>query len=203
MARPASRVADELAAHARGLNQYLRRIERLFVERRLPRADVHRAYGGAFLSFYVDLERAIENLFMGLLMRRLEVSRRGVRPLVVINSEAVARKVVRGERRYVDWLPYHLTRDRAEAFLAGGEPFSSLTDQQARPLERVRIVRNALAHGGEHAMRQFHKTFTDGVRLPSEQLRPAGYLRGQHAVGHTRFESLLAESILVVRTLAR
>jgi hypothetical protein len=203
MARRASVVADELAAHARGLNQYLGRIERLFGERRIPQADVHRAYAGALLSFYVDLERAIENIFMGLLMRRLEVSRRAVRPLVVINSEVVARKVVRGERRYVDWLPYQLTRDRAEAFLASGEPFASVTDQQALPFERVRVVRNALAHGGEHAMRRFRTMFTDGVALPPEQRRPAGFLRGQHAVGQTRFENLLAESLLVVRRLSR
>jgi len=203
MAKPASEVADTLAAHARGLNQYLGRIEQLLAEQRIPQVDVHRAYAGAFLSFYVDLERAMEDVFMGLVMSRLQVSKRGVRPLVAIRSEVVARKVVRGERRYVDWLPYGLTRDRAKAFLAEGEPFTSLNDQQARPFERARIVRNALAHGGGHATRQFRRTFTDGLALPPEQRRPAGFLRGQHAIGETRFENLVAECLFVVRALCR
>ncbi len=47
-------------------------------------------------------------------------------------------------------------------------------------------------------MRQFRKTFTDGLALPAEQRRPAGYLRGQHAVGQTRFAHLLAEAVLVM-----
>ena len=143
------------------------------------------------------------DVFMGLLMGRLQTSRRGVRSLVLIQSDVVGRRVVRRDRRYVDWLPYRLTRDRAEAFFASGEPFASLTDSQAQPFERVRIVRNALAHGGEHAMRQFRKTFTDGLALPAEQRRPAGYLRGQHAVGQTRFAHLLAEAVLVMRSLTR
>ena len=52
-------------------------------------------------------------------------------------------------------------------------------------------------------MRQFRKTFTDGLALPAEQRRPAGYLRGQHAVGQTRFAHLLAEAVLVMRSLTR
>ena len=203
MSRPANSAHAELAAHARGLNLYLGRLERLTRGGTVPSADVQRAYAGAFLSFYVDLERGIEDVFMGLLMGRLTVTRPQVRSLVAIDSEVVARRVVRGDRRFVDWLPYQLTRDRAEAFFSNGEPFASISETQARPLERVRIVRNALAHGGGHAVRLFEKTFTDGVALPPEQRRPAGYLRGQHAVWQTRFEYLLADAVLVVKTLCQ
>lgn len=201
MAKKAEIIADGLGARARGLDAYLHRVEGLFDAGDLPRADVHRAYAGAFLSFYVDLERAVEDLFMGLVMGRVIHSNTTVRSLVVIQSEVVARKVVRGERRYVDWLPYRLTRDRAKAFLSRGQPFASLTDRQALPLERIRIVRNALAHGGDHAMRQFHNTFTDGLSLPADQRRPAGYLRGQHAVNQTRFAYLLADAVGVAKSL--
>lgn len=201
MARPASRVAADLTAHARGLDEYLRRAERLASQGQIPRVDIHRAYAGAFLSFSVDLERAIEDIFMGLLMGRLVHSQRTVRALVTVRSEVVARKVVRGDRRYVDWLPYKQTRDRAEAFFSGGEPFASLSATEVAPFERVRIIRNALAHGSGHAMRQFQRTFTDDLPLPAVQRRPAGYLRGQHSVGQTRFAHLLAEAVQATRKL--
>jgi hypothetical protein len=203
MARAASTIADELGARARGLNQYVARMERLFVARELRQADVHRAYAGALLTFYVDLEASIESVFMGLLMGRLNVSAAGFQALVVIRSDVVARKVIRGDRGYVDWLPYGHTRDRAAAFFSRGEPFGSLTSVDAQPLENVRLVRNALAHGSDQAMRAFRKRFVDGRGLPAEQRRPAGYLRGQHAIGQTRFEFLLADAVLAVRTLTQ
>jgi hypothetical protein len=178
-------------------------MERLLAAGQLRQADVHRAYGGALLSFYVDLEACIEDVFMGILMGRLTVSATRVQSLVGIRSEVVARKIVRGDRRYVDWLPYQVTRDRAAAFFSRGEPFASFTEAQARPFENVRIVRNALAHGGEQATRRFRKTFTDGKALPPEQRRPAGYLRGQHAIGQTRFENLLADAVFAMRTLGQ
>lgn len=63
-------------------------------------------------------------------------------------------------------------------------------------------MRNALAHGSTRSVKQIRREFTDSLSLPPEQQRPAGYLRGQHAAGQTRFEHLLAECI-AVRTLYR
>lgn len=203
MARPANALADELGARARGLNQYITRMERLFLARELRRADVHRAYAGALLTFYVDLEACLEGVFMGLLMGRLTVSATGFQALVVIRSDVVARKVVRGDRQYVDWLPYSHIRERADAFFSRGEPFGSLTATDAQPLENVRVVRNALAHGSDQAIRSFRKRFIDGRALPVEQRRPAGYLRGQHAIGQTRFEFLLADAVVAVHKIVQ
>lgn len=203
MARPLSTVADDLTAQSRGLNDYLGRAERLFAERRLPRVDLHRAYAGAFLSFYVDLETSIESVFMGLLMGRLRHSRTKVRPLLKISSENVARNVVRGGRPYVNWLPYDATKQRAKVFLASGEPFASVTADQAQAFERARIMRNALAHASSHAAKQFRRTFTENLALPPVQRKPAGYLRGKHTLGQTRFEYLLAECMISIRTLCK
>jgi len=201
--RPATNVVAGLAANARGLSQYLGRVERLSAARQLPVVDVHRAYAGALLWYYVGLERTIQEVFMGLLMGRLTVSRPSVRSLVTIRSESVAREVVRGNRPFVDWLPYSLTQQRAEAFFSRGEPFCALTAQEIQRLEDIRVIRNALAHGGEHAITQFQRRFTIGLPLPPDQRRPAGYLRGQHGVGQTRFAHLLAQSLLVVNSIAR
>lgn len=201
MARPAKQIADALASKALGLSRYVGRVEEQFNAGGLRRADVHRAYAGAFVYFHLHLETAIDDLFMGYLMNRLDLTRGKVRPLVAIKSEMVARRVVRGERRFVDWLPYHYTRERAKMFLSGGGPFERLSGSQEAPLERVRVIRNAIAHASGHAQSQFEKTCLSGLALPPEQRRPAGFLRGQHAVGQSRFDYHVAQAVSVMRHL--
>jgi len=201
MARPASQVAAALASRGGGLNRYVGRVEQQFQTGTLPKTDVHRAYAGALGYFYLHLESAIEDLFMGLLMNRLTLARGQVRPLLTIRSEVVARGIVRGERVYVDWLPYKRTRERAKLMLSGGGPFVRLTGAQIETLEKVRVIRNAIAHDEGNAMNQFRKVCLTGLPLPPEQMRPAGYLRGQHAAGQTRFSFLVGQSTQVIRAL--
>jgi len=203
MAKPASSLAEALHSHARGLDRYLDRLEGELRAGRLSRRDVTRAYGGAFLSFYVRLEDSVEALFMGLLMGRLTVSRSGVRPLVQINSELVARNVVRGGRPFVDWLPITSTKERAKAFLSGGRPFALMTPSDVEALEDARIIRNAIAHSGSHAAEKFRSRFTSGRPLPPDQISPAGYLRGMHTLNQTRFNYVIAECVLAIRSLCR
>jgi hypothetical protein len=73
MPSPPDRVALEVAARARGLNAYVRRMERLYAAGELARPDLNRVYGGAFLSFHTYIERSLERLFLGILMRRLSL----------------------------------------------------------------------------------------------------------------------------------
>jgi hypothetical protein len=202
MPSPAKRIADDLDRHAAGLSRYVGRIELELRRGSLNKGDVHRAYAGAFVYFYLHLEGAIEDLFMGFLMNRLSPSRGQVRPLVTIKSEVVARNVVRGDRAFVDWLPYKRTRDRAVVLLSQGRPFVSLTAQQVAILERDRVIRNAIAHAQGNAMHQFQRQCLTGLALPSDQRRPPGFLRGQHAFGQTRFDYLVAQSVAAIRQLA-
>jgi len=201
MARPASQIADGLARQVAGLSRYISRVELEVRRGGLTKGDVHRAYAGAFVYFYLHLEGTIEGLFMGFLMNRLSLSRGRVRPLVVIRSEAVARNVVRGDRPFVDWLPYKRTLDRATGLLSQGGPFTGLTPAQVQILERDRVIRNAIAHAEGHAMRQFQKVCVTGLALPPDQRRPPGFLRGQHSVGQTRFDYQIAQSVAVIRQL--
>ena len=128
----------------------------------------------------------------------------GIHSLVEIKSEVVARKVVAGGRRYADWLPYEKeTLPRAVAFLAAGRPFSDLTTDDVKALDRLTIIRNALAHESSHAVRRFRKTFTEGRGIPPDQLTPAGYLRGQHSPGVSRFNNTLNESVTVFQHLCQ
>ena len=52
-----------------------------------------------------------------------------------------------------------------------------------------------------HALRQFRRMFVDDRALPAEQQRSAGYLRGQHSPGVTRFVNTINENVMVFNTL--
>ncbi len=197
-------VADEVSSRAKGLRDYANRMERLRSSRNISETDLNRVYAGAFLSFHTFLERSLERAFLGLLMGRLVSSDSSVRPLVAINSNKVAHEIVRGGRTYVDWLPYdrHMVK-RADAFFSGGRPFRNLSKAEMNVFARATVMRNAIAHESSHALRQFARFFTVGKSLPPDQRRPAGYLRGQHAVGQSRFDLMLSEGVVVMRSLCQ
>jgi hypothetical protein len=204
MARPISVVAEEVASRAKGLRDYAHRMEGLHRSRDISLSDLHRVYAGAFLSFHTYLERSIERAFLGLLVRQFESTDRNVRPLVDINSNKVAHDVIRGVRPFAEWLPYdQYTVKRADAFFSGGRPFTNLTNAQVNVFARTTIVRNAIAHESSYALRRFGKSFTDHRALPPEQRKPAGYLRGQHAVGQSRLDFMLSEAVNSMRALCR
>jgi hypothetical protein len=200
MANAPSTVAGEVRSRANGLNAYVARMERLFATNELGRPDLHRVYGGAFMAYATYVERSLERLFLGIVMKRIAAP--AIQPLIDVRSEVVARRVVAGGRKYVDWLPFEReTEARALAFLSTGKPFTGLDNADKRTLNRLGILRNALAHESSHALRQFRRTFTDGRSLPADQLTPAGYLRGQHSPGVTRFTNTLAEATAVFARL--
>jgi hypothetical protein len=201
VADPANRIANEVATRGRGLTLYVGRLEKLHTRRELSRVDLHRAYAGAYLFFYTYLERSLERLFLGIMMNRYDFHQPGIRSLVSVRSDVVARSILSGERSYADWIPYDLTRKRAKAFLSGGLPFTSLGKPDQRVFARLSLIRNAIAHESTHALKQFRAEFTDGKSLPPEQRTPAGYLRGQHAVGQTRLEYSFAEAVGVLGRL--
>jgi hypothetical protein len=202
MPRSSSVIGDEIASRARGLDLFLQRTERLHRERRLSRGDVERAYSGGFLEFYAYAERSLERLFLGLLRGRLTSPHRGVRPLIMVNSDVIASAIVTGDRAYADWLPYgRYTAKRAEAYFSGGRPFSLLDKVDLGAFERAGVVRNALAHQSGSANRIFEDKMVIGKSLPPDQRRPAGYLRGIHTIGQTRMNFMLSDVSLAFRKL--
>ena len=204
MPKPALSVAREFASRARGLDMYLRRIEKLHSQGNLPRSDVERAYAGVFLEFHAFLERSLERLFLGLLRGRFVSSDSAVQPLIDVNSDAVALAVVRGSQRYANWLPYErFTLRRAKAFFSRGLPFSRLDKPEISAFTDASIIRNALAHQSGAALRSFRKTLVEGRNLPPSEHRPSPYLRGFHTIGQRRMNYNLAMVTTVIGTLCK
>ena len=120
MTKQSSVIGDAVASRARGLDQYLTKIEILHSEGLLSSRDAERAYIGGFLEFHAFVERSIEQLFIGLLRGGLQSSDRSIKARIKVSSSLIAHDIVKGERQYVDWLPYEqYTTRRAQSFFAG------------------------------------------------------------------------------------
>jgi len=195
---------DNIASRARGLNLYINRFESLYRAGHISLSDTEKIYSSAILSFYAYLENAFEQYFVGLLMGRYIPSDTSFRPLVSIPSYNVAYKVVRGARSYADWIPYKRnTLRRARVFFSSGKPFTNLQKSEYESFDHLNILRNSIAHGSSASLRSFRELFTDGKNLPPNQLHPPGYLRGQHAANQTRFNFILSNTVIAIRTLSQ
>lgn len=174
-------------------------MEVLAASHSVPVADLKYVYAGAFISFITETEHRIQELFLGLVMGRISHPRLKTKPLVTVKSESVLRKVLVGDRSFVDWLPYDKsTRRRANAYFSSGEPFRSLSKAHRHSLERASILRNALAHQSGSAQRLFREAFVDGKALPVAERTPSGYLRGFHAPGQRRINLVFSEVVQAV-----
>lgn len=195
------KIAAKCGSRARGLQHHINRVEALYQNDLLTLTDIHRIYSGAFIQYYTYLERMIEKLFVGLLMGDYVSTYSNVSALITINSYKVAHDVIKGDRRYVNWLPIDNTCMRADAFFSSGKPFSLLEGRDKRVLNNLTTLRNAIAHKSSASQKSFLNVYVESRPLPPEQLRPAGYLRGTHRAGQTRLEFLMSDSIRVMNIL--
>ncbi len=179
-------------------------MESLYARSLASGRDVYHAYGAIFLTAVSSFEGMIEDLFVKLLVGRVAPPR-GVRPRVKFASDKVAREVVLGGRNYADWLPYNRMKTRAEAFFAGGRPFTSLSRADKEFLEAIWCIRNALAHQSRHAKRLFEHEVIAGTPLLPRERTPTGYLRSIHSSNPivTQYEQLATELSTIAHRLCR
>jgi len=115
---------DKFISHLNNLDKTRRKMEALLKGGVIVRRDIEQVYEGLFISSTTSLENWIENLFIGLIVGRIEHPSSLVVPRVSIKSDRIAREVTFGGRSYLDWLPYNkYTVKRAEAFFRKGLPF--------------------------------------------------------------------------------
>jgi hypothetical protein len=200
--RPATSLSDAYAARLRTFDRARRKLERLHTEGHVRRHDVSLFYEGILLRTVTSFEGLLEDLFVGLLAEGIAPGR-NVRPRVTFQSHAVARDVMLGGRAYVDWLPYNFTHNRADAFFRGGFPFCNIEKADRRLLERIVLVRNAVAHQSRAARARFEEeVIGDTPVLPIERT-PAGYLRTifRTAPNQTRYEEIATTCAMLARKL--
>ena len=188
--------------HLNALEATRKKVERLYSSGKLVRRDIERIYEGLYLDAITSFESTLETLFISYLTGSL--SKRGVIPRVEVRSPTVARDMLLGgDRRFVDWLPYEKTENRAKAFFRGGRPFTDLDTNKKEVLKHVMKIRNAIAHQSAHAIGQFEKLLDEeNLPLPPRERTPAGFLRSKIDPTTTRYQFYVAQIVEIIRFLS-
>lgn len=204
MPRLASTLSDSYAARLRTFDRARRKLESLLVEGRVTRNEVSMFYEGIFLRTVTAFEGLMEDLFVGLLAGGITPGR-NVHPRIIFKSHTVARDVMLGGRAYVDWLPYNFTHTRAQAFFRGGVPFCNLEKPDKRLLERIVLVRNAVAHQSRSARGKFEDEVIGTAPVLPIERTPSGYLRTvfRTAPDQTRYEEMASTCAMLARKLCQ
>jgi hypothetical protein len=203
--RPAQTLFDEFATRLRNLDRTRLKVEALSAKRQITRWELERVYESLLINAVTSFEGFLEDLFVGLMLDGQGVSLPKARcaPRIVIKSYQLARDLILGNRRYVDWLPYDQTLNRANTFFVGGRPFSTLPKTSQQQLEKVIAARHAVAHQSSHAQRRFEREVvgTSTVLLPRER-KVAGYLRSVYVGTTNRYDELTGYLGAAARNLA-
>lgn len=204
----ADALAEGLAVRFRLLDATRRRIEGLGSKGALPRRAIELVYEGLFLSAVTSFESFLEELFLELLVTKgsnVSASRAKAKPRIVVRSASVARELAVGpSRKYVDWLPYDKTVERAKIFFTGGRPFTAAPDSALIVLKKGATIRNVIAHKSRHSVRKFENEVLNHAPLTPRERTAAGFLRGVLAIGpphQTRYEAYVSNMLTIARIL--
>jgi len=202
MPRPATSISDDFANRLRSFERSRAKLERLLLRGHVTRHDVSLFYEGIFLRTVTSLESLMEELFLGLLTGGIAAGPK-IHPRVTFRSGAIARDVMLGGKAYVDWLPYHHTEKRANAFFRRGLPFCSLEKAEIKSLERILIIRHAVAHQSHAARKKFEVEVIGATPLLPAERTPAGFLRSVFSgpPPKTQYEDIAGTCALLARRL--
>jgi hypothetical protein len=182
---------SELSRFQRSLQRldYTRdRMERLFSQGQIRKADLDSVYEALFLRAVTSFEAFLEDLFLAILVGRARYNEQRVRVLMSASSRGALMQILLQGSTYMSWLPFEHTEKRAKLYLRDGRPFSDLDMGDRSQLKTISIIRNAIAHKSPYAVAQFHKIAIGSAPLLQRERNPAGFLRSRIAPTQTRFE---------------
>ena len=190
-----------------GVEHTRQRVESLYALGQLVNRDLEIAYSGLFIRSVTSLEVFIEELFLAVLTGRIHHSKYSVKRLFPKLRSFPASQIkllLLGDRKYLNWLPYSRTEERANKFLAGSTPFAALTKSDKNSLKKMRYIRHALAHSSSYARDTFERVVVAEVPLPPRERTPVGYLRSSYRASPdvTRFEYHSSELLRIAALLA-
>jgi hypothetical protein len=153
------------------------RMDRLLTDGRIRIRDLDSVYEALFVRAVTGFEAFLEELFIGILSRRINFNPGQVSLRVNINSKSDIETILLQGNDYVQWLPLHNTIRRAEIYLVNGKPFTNLDNSDRSRIQTITYIRNAIAHKSNHAMDQFQKKVIGSLHLLRGEKSPAGFLR--------------------------
>ena len=202
------RLFQPLVARIRSLDATRHRVDALVQSGSLSNRAAEQVYESLFLNAFAAFEAFVEDIFLRLLVSPTRKTRRSSAavPRVSVKSLPIARDLVVGPgRKYVDWLPYERTIERANLFFRGGRPFTEIPAPEQEVVNRAQVIRNAIAHRSRHSEERFRKQVIAGTALAPRECKPAGYLRGLLSASPavTRYENYIAVLLGVARKLVK
>ena len=179
MPNPTSAFATDYASKVHSLESTRAKVEALLIRAELSVLDVEQVYAGLFLDAFTEFEGLLEDLFLGIVSATHVSAIPTTKRRVDIVPSVLTSEICFEGRAYLDWLPIDkYTTKRAERFLDNGEPFSRLTKPEEKTIERLHLLRNAVAHKSDSAKLRFEACIQAWPLLPQEKT-PAGFFKEQ------------------------
>lgn len=197
MASPRKR----LESHISRYNVYRKKNDRLYNKGLISSKDIELVYEVVFFRSFIEFEVFLEEQFIHLLCGNRLANNRKAKPVHVFQSKKLARQIIYSGRNYIDWLPYDRTVTMAKSFFRDGMPFSGLERVDKQLLERMRVIRNYIAHKSSHTRKLLENAINFPEHLRPSQKRPAGYLRSSFSQSMTQCESEMGNLVRIGREL--
>jgi hypothetical protein len=186
-------VVRKLHSNLHNLDYTRLRMEALFRDGRIALRDLHSVYEALFLRAVTSFETFLEELFVSILERKVRYRGRGVARRMTADSRETMMKILLQGKSYLDWLPFDRTENRANLYLTDGKPFTDLTKDDKVIINRVVVIRHAIAHSSAHSKKQFETQVVGNLFLLAREKLPAAFLRSQANPAQNRFEIYVGE----------
>ena len=205
MSRKSSALANDLVAQLNSLNKTRIKMENLLSNGKLSRRDLEKMYEALYLRTITFFEGFVEDLFLGLLAKRIHPSLRNVVVRIDVRSDIVAHDIVFAGKSYIDWFPYDRTEKLARIYFRGGRPFTFLETRDRTDIINMMRIRNVIAHQSASSLQVFQKEIISNTHglLPREKTA-AGFLRSQFRTSpdQTRLEVYQLRIIEIAKKIA-
>jgi len=176
-------------------------MEALYLGARISLTDLHSVYEALFLRAITGFEVFLENQFVAILNGKAQYAKSRVSLRMKPSSTQALSDILLQNDKYLRWIPFKYTEDRAKIYLNGGRPFSEITDGDRSFVKRMTTIRHAIAHKGAHAKGEFKDKVIGSMALLAVEKRPAGFLRSQVNARQTRFEVFVNELARIASNL--
>lgn len=122
--------------------------------RAIPALQRNLVFETAFLRILLGWESFLEDVFLHYLTGRPGTGSGRFSPIVRPRSIDIARRVVQGDREYIDWTSAAKVKARAKHWLGSSDPFDRAF-QGVPALKDMYRVRNRIAHASEKSKAEF------------------------------------------------
>ena len=175
------------------------RFERMFARSQIKLIDIEIVYEALFLRATTSFEAFLEELFCQILLNKVQYPTSRVTRIVNFASAQSLYRFVWRNDKYLEWLKYEKTEERARVFLSGGRPFRGLDEGIRSRIKPIATIRNAIAHSSDHARKEFRRIVIGNQPFSPRDRTPARYLRTVFiAVPLTRRYQQVTDDILLI-----